>query len=282
MVCEGESVKFAFIAEMDEENKRRPREERFPVIFICEMLEVSRQGYYAWKKRAPSARQKADVTLTTLIVAIHDAHKGRYGIDRIHADLARNGYPVSPKRVRLLGRAAGLECVHPRPYKATTVQDKANACGLVDLVGRDFVPAGKDELRYGDITYIFTMSGWAYLATVIDGYGGKWSAGPSLAICAKKWSSTRSPWRCGTGIPVSATSSSTRTGGASTPAGRSVTPAFPMVLYRRSGRRASVSKRCRGIVECDVQEGADPPARVEEPRACEAGSLRVYRGVLQP
>ena len=84
---------------MGEENERRPREERFPVIFMCEMLEVSRQGYYAWKKRAPSARQKADVTLTTLIAAIHEAQKGRYGIDRIHADLARNGYRVSPKRV---------------------------------------------------------------------------------------------------------------------------------------------------------------------------------------
>ena len=71
---------------MDGENDRKPREERFPVIFMCEMLGVSRQGYYAWKKRAPSARQKEDVTLTTLIVAIHDAHKGRYGIDRIHAD----------------------------------------------------------------------------------------------------------------------------------------------------------------------------------------------------
>ena len=59
--------------------------------------------------------------------------------------------------------AAGLACVHPRPYKATTVQDKANATGLVDLVGRSFVPARKNELWYGDITYIFTMSGWAYL-----------------------------------------------------------------------------------------------------------------------
>ena len=183
MVCEGESVKFAFIAEMDGENDRKPREERFPVIFMCGMLEVSRQGYYAWKKRAPSARQKEDVTLTTLIVAIHDAHKGRYGIDRIHADLARNGYRVSPKRVRRLARAAGLACVHPRPYKATTLQDPANACGLVNLVGRDFVPAGKNQLWYGDITYIFTMSGWAYLATVIDGYSRKvvgWSVADNM------------------------------------------------------------------------------------------------------
>ena len=183
MVCEGKSVKFAFIAELDGENNRKPREGRFPVTFMCEMLEVSPKGYYAWKKRAPSARQREDVTLTTLIVAIHDAHKGRYGIDRIHADLARNGYQVSPKRVRRLARAAGLRCVHPRPYKATTVQDPANAAGLIDLVGRDFVPPGKNELWYGDITYIFTMSGWAYLATVIDGYSRKvvgWSVADNM------------------------------------------------------------------------------------------------------
>jgi putative transposase len=140
------------------------------VSFMCEMLEISRAGYYAWKKRLPSEHDRRDVTLTTLIVAIHDAHKGRYGIDRIHAELARSGYAVGPRRVRRLARAAGLACVHPRPYRTTTVQDPANARGLADLVGRMFVPDAENELWYGDITYIFTMSGWAYLATVIDGY----------------------------------------------------------------------------------------------------------------
>jgi putative transposase len=166
-------VKFAFIQDMDEENERKPRGGRFPVAFMCEMLGVSRAGYYAWRKRLPSAREREDVTLTTLIVAIHQAHKGRYGIDRIHADLARNGHRVSPKRVRRLARAVGLACVHPRPYKTTTVQDRANARGLVDLVGREFVPVAKDELWYGDITYIHTAAGWAFLATVIDGFSRK-------------------------------------------------------------------------------------------------------------
>ena len=50
------------------------------------------------------------------------------------------------------------------------MQDRARQRGLVDLVGRRFVPAGQDQLWYGDITYIHTMRGWAYLATVIDGY----------------------------------------------------------------------------------------------------------------
>jgi transposase InsO family protein len=50
------------------------------------------------------------------------------------------------------------------------VQDEANGASLVDLVGRDFVPPGKDQLWYGDIACIFTLAGWVYLATVIDGY----------------------------------------------------------------------------------------------------------------
>ena len=173
MVCEGESVKFAFIDRLADQNGRKPREERFPVTFMCEMLEVTRQGYYAWKKRVPSARAADDEKLTTLIVEIHDENEGRYGIDRIHRELARRGHRAGPRRVRRLARAAGLACVHPRPYKVTTVQDTANQDGLVDLVGRDFVPEAKNQLWYGDITYIFTMTGWAYLATVIDGYSRK-------------------------------------------------------------------------------------------------------------
>jgi putative transposase len=163
-------VKFAFIAEMAEENKRRPREERFPVMFMCEMLGVSRAGYYAWAKRAPSERDREDEKLAREIERIHKEHGGRYGVDRIHGELAKRGWRVGPRRVRRLARAAGLACVHPKPYKVTTVQDDANRAGLVDLVGREFVPAAENELWYGDITYIHTMSGWAYLATVIDGY----------------------------------------------------------------------------------------------------------------
>lgn len=155
---------------MAEANEGKPREEQFPVTFMCGMLHVSRQGYYAWIKRTPSDRDIRDEDLTDVIKEIHDDHKGRYGVDRIRRELAGRGYRVGPQRVRRLARAAGLACVHPKPYKVTTVQDEANSDGLVDLVGRKFVPAAADELWYGDITYIWTMAGWAYLATVIDGY----------------------------------------------------------------------------------------------------------------
>lgn len=163
-------MKFAFIADMAEANEGKSREEQFPVAFMCRMLGVSRQGYHAWAGRSPSDRDIEDGELTELIKEIHRKHKGRYGVDRIREELAERGFRVGPQRVRRLARAAGLACVHPKPYKVTTVQDKSNGGGLVDLVGRKFVPGAPDELWYGDITYIWTMTGWAYLATVIDGY----------------------------------------------------------------------------------------------------------------
>lgn len=130
---------------------------------------MARSGYYAWKRRAESDRARTDAELTDVIEQIHEEHEGRLGIARMVLELARRGRFHSPKRVRRLARAAGLACVHPRPYKTTTVADEANSHGLVDLVGRDFVPEGPDQLWFTDITYIRTWTGWAYLAAIIDG-----------------------------------------------------------------------------------------------------------------
>ncbi len=167
-------MKFAFIRDMEEGERRKPRRrDRIPTLLICEVLEVSRSGYYAWKSRPKSNHSLEDAELTVLIKQIHADHKGRLGIDRIMVELAKLGFRHSAKRIRRLARAAGLACVHPRPYKATTVRDGAGNGGLVDLVDRDFVPDGPDELWFTDITYIYTWAGWAYLAAIIDGYSRK-------------------------------------------------------------------------------------------------------------
>lgn len=166
-------MKFAFIRGLDEGERRKPREDRIPVSLMCEVLDVSRSGFYAWLRRTESDRTKEDAELTEIIAEIHDEHEGRLGVDRLVVELAKLGRRHSPKRVRRLTRAAGLTCVHPRPYRATTVRDEANLDGLVDLVGRDFVPDGPNELWFTDITYIRTWSSWAYLASIIDGYSRK-------------------------------------------------------------------------------------------------------------
>ena len=159
-------MKFAFIRDLNEAERRKPRGERIPVFLMCEVLDVSRSGFYAWLTRATSDRAKEDAELTVVIKKIHDDHEGRLGIDRLVAELAKLGRRHSPKRVGRLARAAGLSCVHPRPYRAMTVRDEANPEGLVDLVGREFVPDGPNQLWFTDITYIRTWNRWAYLASI--------------------------------------------------------------------------------------------------------------------
>jgi putative transposase len=166
-------VKFTFIRDLDGEERRKPRNARIPVSLMCDVLDVSRSGFYAWLKRNQSDREKEDMELTEVVTKIHEDHKGRLGVDRLVAELAKLGRRHSPRRVRRLARAAGLTCVHPRPYRATTIRDEVNSDGLVDLVGREFVPDEPNQLWFTDITYIRTWGGWAYLAAIIDGYSRK-------------------------------------------------------------------------------------------------------------
>ena len=143
-------MKFAFIRDLDEEERRKPRKARIPVSLMCEVLTVSRSGFYSWLKRDRSDREKEDTELSEVITKIHEDHKGRLGVDRLVAELAKLGRRHLPRRVRRLARDAGLTCAHPRPYRATTIQDGANSGGLVDLVGREFVPAGPNQLWFTD------------------------------------------------------------------------------------------------------------------------------------
>lgn len=166
-------MKFAFIHGLNEEERRKSHKDRIPVSLMCEVLEVSRSGYYFWLDRDESDRAKEDAELTEIIKKIHGDHNGRLGIDRLVVAFTKLGHRHSPKRVRRLARAAGLTCVHPRPYRATTMQDEANNDGLVDLVEREFVPDDPNQLWFTDITYIRVWGGWAYLAAIIDGYSRK-------------------------------------------------------------------------------------------------------------
>ena len=107
-------MKFAFIRDLDEEERRKPRKDRIPVSLMCEVLDVSRSGFYAWLTRATSNRAEEDAELMAIITHLHQEHEGRLGVDRLVVELARLGRRHSPKRVRRLARAAGLSCVHPR------------------------------------------------------------------------------------------------------------------------------------------------------------------------
>lgn len=141
--------------------------EEYPVAFMCEQLEVSRSGYYAWRSAGPSTRADADERLTALIITICEQARGNPGVRRVHAALAAAGHRLSRKRVWRLMRAAGLRGRHPRAWKRTTIPGEQPA-PAPDLLGRDFTAEQPDQKWCGDITYVKTWEGWAYVATVID------------------------------------------------------------------------------------------------------------------
>ncbi|MDA8071848.1 MAG: IS3 family transposase [Actinomycetota bacterium] len=134
----------------------------------CDLFEVSRAAYYERKRAIPSARQVTDAELTSKITAIHAESKGTYGSPRVHHELVKRGVVCGRRRVRRLMRQAGLEGRCNKRWRKTTVPDPA-AERAKDLIQRHFGPSIELDRRYvGDITYIMTWEGWAYLATVID------------------------------------------------------------------------------------------------------------------
>ena len=153
---------FAAIAGWAESNE-------FPVDFMCRELGVSRSGYYAWRGACPSARSREDASLIALMKVLHARARGNPGVRRMRAELAAGGRRISPKRVLRLMKAAGLRGRHPRAWKRTTVPG-ARPVGAPDLIGRVFTTDEPDTRWCGDITYVKTWDGWAYVATVIDLY----------------------------------------------------------------------------------------------------------------
>ena len=143
--------------------------EQHSVKRACELLEVSRAAYYTQRKHVPSRRALDDAELTASIAAIHAGSKGTYGAPRIHAQLRRDGVHCGKKRVARLLVRAGLAGRCPRRWRTTTIADPSAESRAVDLIKRVFGPDVALDTRWcGDVSYIRTWEGWAYLATVID------------------------------------------------------------------------------------------------------------------
>lgn len=139
------------------------------IVVLCEVLGVSRPGYYAWRDRAPSAHARRDAELSAKIRAIHREHEGRYGAPRIHRELVGDGERTGRKRVARLMAENGLHGRCGRlPGPKTTRRDRAAEPAVPDLVGRLFDPDAPDRIWAGDITYVRTRQGWLYVAVVID------------------------------------------------------------------------------------------------------------------
>jgi transposase InsO family protein len=139
----------------------------FPVTVLCDVLGVSRSGFYAWVARPPSARSKSDAQLTVEITAVHEKSDRRYGSPRVHRALRKKGVRVAKKRVARLMKKKGLIARQKRRFRRTTNSNHDSPIAP-NLVARDFQPAALNQVWAGDVTFIATREGWSYLAVLLD------------------------------------------------------------------------------------------------------------------
>jgi len=139
----------------------------FPVTLLCELLEVSKSGYYAWRERPACSRDRDDVRLVTKIRAVHACNGAVYGSRRMTEELRADDEVVGRSRVVRLMRENALQARRPRKFKTTTdsKHDKPIAPNLLE---QQFDVDAPDEAWVGDITYVWTGEGWGYLAVLLD------------------------------------------------------------------------------------------------------------------
>ena len=150
---------------------------------MCRVLEVSRSGYYKWKKNRDGKRARRHKELLQHIRNIFSESKERYGVRRVHAALKRNGMRVNKKVVQKLMHNHELKPKRRRRFRSTT--DSNHSLPISEnVLQRQFQVERSNQVWVSDITYIDTQEGWLYLATFIDLYSRKvvgWSMSEHMA-----------------------------------------------------------------------------------------------------
>ena len=135
---------------------------------LCQVLRVSRSGYYAWRGRPESKRSKENRALVARIKEIHEGrYKRCYGSPRIHRQLHRLGMSCGRHRVARLMRSVGIRAEAKRKFKVTTNSAHEQPVAP-NILSREFEATAPNQKWAGDITYIWTGEGWLYLAAIID------------------------------------------------------------------------------------------------------------------
>ena len=141
----------------------------YPVTILCKVMEVSRSGFYDYLYRSTkrSDDNPDEIALKTQIRIIFKQHRAKYGSRRIARQLNDEGHQIGRYKVRRLMRELGLKAKAPRRYKVTT--DSRHGFSVApNLLNRNFDIEEPNKVWTADITYIWTLEGWLYLAVVVD------------------------------------------------------------------------------------------------------------------
>lgn len=152
-------MKYAFMAAYEQE---------FSLKRMCQLLGVSRSGYYAWRQRPQSLREQANEVLLAEIRAAYQNSRRTYGSPRIHAYLRRKGYFCGRNRVARLMHKYQIVARKAHRRHPITTRQYPGARTAPNLLNREFSAALPNQKWVGDITYIDTAEGWLYLAAILD------------------------------------------------------------------------------------------------------------------
>ena len=155
----------------------------WPVSVMCDVLCVSRSGYYAWRRRPVSGRsQQRELLLSEIKQIHHERKKDVYGSPRVHEELKARGKWCNVKTVAGIMRENGIQSKTAKKFKATT-DSKHGRPVAQNVLNRNFDVQGANQVWLADITYVWTREGWLYLAAVEDLYSRKvvgWSLSARL------------------------------------------------------------------------------------------------------
>ena len=133
---------------------------------MCSQFKVSRSGFYAWQRRAPSARSIHDTQLVEHIRRAHKDARGFYGSPRVTRQLRHCGICVSRGRVARLMRLARLQGHGNGLFRSRMPILKFFA--RVPNRIRDLDVRAPNRLWHGDVTYLKVAGAWRYFAVVMD------------------------------------------------------------------------------------------------------------------
>ena len=140
---------------------------------MAQWLQVSKSGYYAWRRRTPGARQLENRSLLEQIRRIHEASHETYGSKKITHEVNRKSdEQFNHKRIGRIMRENGIRSKVCKKYKATT-NSKHSLPAAENILNRDFKADRLGQKMVSDITYIPTDEGCLYLAGVMDLCGNK-------------------------------------------------------------------------------------------------------------
>ncbi|HEX2988036.1 MAG TPA: IS3 family transposase [Chloroflexota bacterium] len=174
VLCQGASVKFRFIDQ---------HLQQFPVEAVCEVLRVSRSGYYAWRGRPRSNQEARREELARKIQAVHQQSRRVYGSPRVCKALQAEGQRVCENTVARVMRQQGIRAKTKKTFVPRTTESLHEQPVAENLLNREFTADRPNQKWVTDITYIPTDEGWLYLAGVMDLFSRKivgWSMAEHL------------------------------------------------------------------------------------------------------